>query len=174
MGSKMREVVFSTRSAYGCMMVGVLVFGIVVVLLTIIPISLDPNTSNEDKKAAVWTLIWSAVAVLILYIFILPTKFEVRSDASIGVATLFITYSFVDAVRAYAAGGMFEGALRPRIKFATALDKRVVVQRKNGLWDLLLSPSDVDGFVKAVNDASQHLELGDTEQKEFVQDGEIS
>lgn len=153
---------------------GVLIFGIAVVLLTIIPVSLDPNTSNADKTSAMWTLIWSAVSILILYIFILPTKFEVRSNGSIGVATLFVTYTFVDAVRAYIADGLFEGALRPRFKFATSLEKRVVVRRRNGRWDLLLSPNDVDGFVKAVNGVSQRLDFGEDEQREFMEDGEFS
>jgi hypothetical protein len=156
-----REVVFSTRCKYGCFIWGILIFSVAICILTIIPISLDPDTDEQAKEAAIHTLVWSTVAIIILFIFILPVSVEVRSDASIGVKTLVITYSFIEAARAYKADSIWEGALRPRIKFATSLDSRVIVRRKHGWWDLALSPDDADGFIQAVADVAQQLEFGE-------------
>jgi hypothetical protein len=156
-----RDIVFSTRCKYGCFIWGILIFSVAVCVLTIIPISLDPETDEQDKEAAIHTLIWSAVAIIILYMFILPVSVEVRSDASIGVKTLVLTYSFIEATRAYRADSIWEGVLRPRIKFATSLDSRVIVRRKHGWWDLALSPHDADGFIRALADVAQQLEFGE-------------
>jgi len=173
-----REVVFTTPCTYGWLVWLLLAFSIGASLLTTIPLFISDNeSSDEEKKSAIHTLIWTTVSILIVYIFILPYKCEVRSDASIGISTLFLTYSFIEAVRAYQADGIFDALVRPRrFKFTTDFHNRVVVLRKHGRWDLDVSPKDSEGFIRAVHDMTERLELGEEVRRESMKEsgGELS
>eukprot|EP00540_Astrosyne_radiata_P005673 CAMPEP_0116857424 /NCGR_PEP_ID=MMETSP0418-20121206/20536_1 /TAXON_ID=1158023 /ORGANISM="Astrosyne radiata, Strain 13vi08-1A" /LENGTH=84 /DNA_ID=CAMNT_0004491087 /DNA_START=40 /DNA_END=291 /DNA_ORIENTATION=- len=81
--------------------------------------------------------------ISVAYLMALPTAFEVRSDGSIGVVMVLLTYTFPDVVRAYQLENLCDAAFRPRMKFLTDLDSRVCIERSR-CCDLLVSPKDVD------------------------------
>jgi (2Fe-2S) ferredoxin len=56
-----------------------------------------------------------------------------------------------------------EHCSRPRFKFATALQGRVLVRRLKGKWDVLVSPQDAKGFVENVFRVAAQVEERDVE-----------
>jgi hypothetical protein len=164
-----REVVFSTPTRYSSS-IWILALALVVVnvlpIVVILLVGTSNNSSKVEKMQNLYPVLFCNAAILSAIVVVFPRSFEVRSDASIGVTTLFITYSFVDAVRGYKVDGILfdnnKGILlsRQRVKFATSLDHRVLVRRRTGLWDLLVSPHDDEGFIGAIEDVTQRLEFG--------------
>ena len=90
---------------------------------------------------------------------VLPRKVDIRSNGVVGVKTFLVTYRFSDVVRVYEADMGRDDLLRPRIKFATTFSTphRLVVER-NGKWDLVITPSDPQGFIQAVERVTSKLE----------------
>lgn len=144
---KPETVIIRTGSKYHPWLVALLVLSIVPVL-----ISLDYALKDEDYKTA-WGLVWSLLFVVVVYLLVLPKSVDVRSNGVVGVRTLLMTYKFKDIVRAYQSDFSADELFMPRIKFATSWQAphRVVLCRKNGKWDVLVSPVDVDEFLDAIN-----------------------
>jgi hypothetical protein len=69
-----------------------------------------------------------------------------------------ITYTFTGTVRAVISPGIWDDAYRARIKFVTNQDKRVVILRRKGKWDLCVSPNHPQEFVDAVSRVMTELE----------------
>jgi hypothetical protein len=109
-----------------------------------------------------WVMGWTVILIFALYMVVLPRKVDVRSNGSIGVKTSLITYQFSGVVRAYQAGMGRDDFLRPRLKFATAFGPPhlVVVRRRHGKWDVVVSPSDPEGFILALERVVSQREEG--------------
>lgn len=141
------DLVFTSRAAYQFWVVLLLAIGPLSIIAACMATWMDQTMSYEEKFQGLKILFFSFVFVLVLYVFVMPHHFEVCSDASIRIVTWPMSYKFGHVIAAYENPPIF--SLRPKIKFATDLTKRVLVQRKNG-WDILLSPVDPKGYVDAV------------------------
>jgi hypothetical protein len=115
----------------------------------------DETVSDEDRQSITKGMLWATAVIILVYTLVLPKRFEVLSDASIRLVTWIscvvdIHYTFPNATAAYDIPPLHQNQFRPRLKFATDLNSRVVVRRRNEGWDLLLSLDDAPGFVDAV------------------------
>jgi hypothetical protein len=119
------------------MMVGTLVWGMVT------------NPMPEDW----FVLIYSLLLITVVYLLVMPTKYEVMSDKAIRVHVAMprVKYTFRNVARAYNAKDYKPGMFHLYIKFATDLRNKAAVERSNGRWTLLLSPKNVTEFVEAIN-----------------------
>lgn len=149
--SKAKRVVFSDYIAYSPLIMWLLLVAPATTLGCVLLVSLDPDQPPAERDLAIKILCWTTVGIILLYIFILPYRVSVMADGSVGIRVIPFTYNFGDIVRAYASPGMFDDAYRPRLKFATNLDKRVVVMRRKGKWDITVSPCNPQDFVDALD-----------------------
>jgi len=147
------KVVFTSRVKYGVFFWSCIAFVLVTSLLRCLFLAAKID-NYEERMEMIWSLFWSFSSILIVFVFVIPVEYQIRSDASIDVSTVFKTYNFTDSCRAYKASGPFDSLSRAKIKFAMDLHSRVIVVRKHGRWDLLLSPVDMDGFIQVVNNVS--------------------
>lgn len=153
------QVVFSTPAVYHPVMCLLLLFSLSVPVLTLIFVYNDEQASVDETKAAVRTLIATLIAITIVFSLVLPRAFQVVSDASINVVSVLgVKWNFSSITAAYKLDSLFSEWTRPKFKFATDLHNRVVVRRKNGGWDVLLSPKDADGFERAVWNVAGNVE----------------
>jgi hypothetical protein len=147
-------IVFETPSKYDWVVWVLLSFVVLSCLLPLYAILVDDSIPAPDKKKAIATLLWTLVALFLVFALVLPTTLQVRSNGSIGVHTICnVTWSFGNIRAVEMEHSLFaKRACRyPRLKFATSFtSNRVLVLRKNGRWDILVSPANVDGFIKAV------------------------
>jgi hypothetical protein len=112
---------------------------------------MDTTLADSEKRNNLIAVACSTVATLVTFLLVMPKEFEVVSDASINVVTFVsIKWHFGNVTAAYDGEHSPSHWSRPKIKFATTCGKHVVVRRKNGGWDLLLSPHDPEQFIKAV------------------------
>ena len=116
--------------------------------------------ADVDRKYTVVHVLVSITIVLILVVFflVLPRQYEVLSDCSVNVGSYLVKkWRFSNVYVAYDHQDYWSSMLRLKvIKFAFDVDKCVLVKRRNGAWDLLLSPNDPAGFVKAVWQVTSH------------------
>jgi hypothetical protein len=112
----------------------------------------DPTVSAVGKQAAKMLIAVYMAIIIVADLLGLPKKFQVLSDASINVVTFVaIKWNFEDATAAYEGkSDLCSFHDRPNVKFTTSLSNVIVVRRKNGGLDLLLSPVDPEAFVNAV------------------------
>jgi len=111
----------------------------------------DDSLTPQEKETTTNTLIWTTVAVVVVFALVMPKRFEVVSDASVNVVTfVFKKWKFSNICAAYDQQGFFAEMARPKFKFAVNTRNRVIVRRTNGGWDLLVSANDPKGFVDAV------------------------
>lgn len=152
------RVVFSSPAVYHPLTIILLSVAPIVMFGSIVLVELDDSSSSQEKQKARQSLLWSTVALIIVYGFVMPRRFVVLSDASIQVTTLLKTWRFPHVTAAYEYPSLFQDAFRPRFKFATDLTNRILIRRGNGGWDLLLSPRDVPGFASAVRRVAAMVE----------------
>mmetsp|Transcript_839 Transcript_839/g.2030 ORF Transcript_839/g.2030 Transcript_839/m.2030 type:complete len:200 (-) Transcript_839:13-612(-) len=150
-------VVFKTMASYSTLISLLLALPIFVILFFIIRLFDDPDSTLQEKLGGIILIVVAMVLLAIPYALAVPTAFEVRSDASIGVAMMFFTYSFPDVVEAHKVESLCDVIFRPRINFLTDLESRVCVRRRR-CCDLVVSPRDVDGFIQAINDTARQME----------------
>jgi hypothetical protein len=81
---------------------------------------------------------------------VLPKQVDVRTNGTVAVKTFLLTFHIDGIVRAYQAGVGREDFLRPRIRFSTSFQDRVVIRRNHGKWDVVVTPEDPVGFINAV------------------------
>jgi hypothetical protein len=112
---------------------------------------MDSTLSDSEKLNNLIVVVFSMVATVVVFFLVMPKEFEVVSDASINVVT-FVTvkWNFGNVTAAYDGEHSPSNWYHPKIKFATTCGNHVVVRRKHGGWDLLLSPHDPEEFIKAV------------------------
>lgn len=153
-----KVVVFRTPNKYG------VVFKLTV-CLTIVPLVLVSflefavNPEQNIVKMSIASVFLVATGLLS------PIRLDVRSDGSVGLATLFVTWWFGNAVRAYRTDGHMGNGSGRRIKFVTDYETEVCVKRPRGKADLYVSPIDPDGFVQAINNVVQRLEEDDEDRE---------
>jgi hypothetical protein len=112
---------------------------------------MDSSLSDSEKRNNLIAVACSTIATVVTFLLVMPKEFEVMSDASINVVTFVtIKWNFGNVTAAYDGEHSPSHWYRPKIKFATTCGNHVVVRRRNGGWDLLLSPDDPEQFIKAV------------------------
>ena len=111
---------------------------------------------TDQDRESVLILVLSALFSVAIFVFVVPTKYSVLSDASVVVHVLPTSYTFQHVTAAYENPPLF--SVRPTLKFATRLSQRVVVRRKNRGWDILVSPDDTAGFTQAVWNVANMVE----------------
>ncbi|KAL3934307.1 MAG: hypothetical protein SGBAC_009945 [Bacillariaceae sp.] len=141
------NVIIRTGSKYDPWIVAVLALGVVPILFPLY------FALRDGDYTTTWILLWSILFVGAVYMLVLPKSVDVRSDGTVGVKTMLTTWKFSDVTRAYESSFSSDELMMPRIKFATAwkVPHRVILCRKNGKWDVLVSPVDAREFVQAVN-----------------------
>lgn len=148
------HVVYSSDASYHPLASLYIAFCPAFILANILIVWRDKTLMDDEKRVAVNTSLWSILGLASLFLLLLPIRFEVVSDASVNVVTFVkIKWNFKNVVAAYVQNQnmLFSEWCRPKIKFASSSrDKNVVVRRKNGAWDLLVSPKDPAAFVEAV------------------------
>ena len=154
------KIAFSCTSHYHPLLWVIAAIPLLSILTRIVLVSIDSNVDDIRREYQAWKLTWSLILVFIIYMVILPRRVDVRSNGSIGVKTFLITYLFGDVVRGYQAGMGREDYLRPRFKFATTFfpPHRVVIRRRGGKWDLIITPSEPEEFLKALEEVVSKLE----------------
>mmetsp|Transcript_10930 Transcript_10930/g.26444 ORF Transcript_10930/g.26444 Transcript_10930/m.26444 type:complete len:188 (-) Transcript_10930:1914-2477(-) len=140
-------VILRTGSKYHPFLIFLLGIGVASVLFPFFFALKDGDYQNA------WVLLWSVLFIAACNLLVLPKSVDVRSDGTIGIKTLVTTWKFNDVTRAYESSFSPDELMMPRIKFATSWTPphRVILCRKNGKWDVLVSPVDAKEFVEAVN-----------------------
>jgi hypothetical protein len=112
----------------------------------------DDTAPDEDRWSITKVMLWATAVIIVVYSLVLPKRFEVLSDASIRLVTWIplLAHTFPNATAAYDNPPLHQNLFRPKLKFATDFNSRVVVTRRNEGWDLLVSLHDSPGFVAAV------------------------
>lgn len=158
------RIVFSSPSYYHRWMWVIIGIPLLLIFIQIIAI-LVASAKKEDfvSSQESWVLGWTLILIFGIYMMVLPKQVDVRSNGNIGIKTFLITYQFRGTVRAYEAGIGREDFMRPRLKFATCFHPphRIVVRRRGGKWDLVVSPTDPEGFLQAVETVCAKLEQGE-------------
>lgn len=100
---------------------------------------------GQEEFTVVTVVLWSTFLLILGFLFVLPHKYEIMSDASINVVT-FVTkkWTFKD-VCAVCAHQSYCSQSHQVIRFASDCDNCILVKRRRG-WDLLLSPKDPGEF----------------------------
>jgi hypothetical protein len=152
-------VVFASLSRYDYVVVAIMSLAPLSIILNIIMVNRNKSLEEEEVQQKVWILVWALILVFVIYMAVLPRQVDVRSNGTIGVKTALFTYIFTGVCRAYEAGIGREDFLRPRLKFAASFTgNRVVVRRRHGKWDIVVTPTDPQGFVQAVEQVVGQLE----------------
>jgi hypothetical protein len=161
-----RLIVFATPAKYSPLICFLMAIPLLAIVISII--SLHPRRIDYRNSSTAWILGWTLLLVLILYMAILPKQIDVRCNGTVGIKTFLLTFHIDDVVRAYQAGIGREDFLRPRIRFGTSgFDGRVVLRRSHGKWDVVVSPKDIDGFLKSVDEMiKEHNSGGDEEDQQ--------
>ena len=160
-------VVFATPAKYTRVVWVLLAIPIVAVFVSII--LLHSSRAEYRSSGTAWALSWTLLLILVVYMAVLPRQIDVRSNATVCVKTSLLTFHVDGVVRAYQAGIGREDFLRPRIKFGTSTEGRVILRRNHGKWDVVVSPEDLDGFLVAVEEMvkehGEHDDSGDNQTK---------
>lgn len=125
------------------------------------------HASQQKKEDTLFCLFWITVALILVFVAVLPRLYRVYSDASIVVKSLLFTWRFDNVIGAVKDPPFDDDVWHPRLKFSTNFNKRVLVMRRDvggccggcgwtgfGGWDVLVSPSDTKGFIAAVIDCA--------------------
>jgi hypothetical protein len=153
------RIVFESPAKYHPCTVFLLALAPATALGSLALVYFDETVAYEDRRIITKCLLWATAVIIIVYSLVLPKRFEVLSDASIRVVTWTpLALTFPNATAAYDNPPMHQNLFRPRLKFATDLNSRVVVSRRNEGWDLLVSLHDAPGFVAAVWEVAGEVE----------------
>ena len=137
-------------------------------LLCIWLVSEDKAISARGKYAATQVLLWVTIVLILLFLMVLPRKYEVLSDATVSVGSYVATkWKFDDVCAAYDHQNYWSVHAFDVLKLACDGEDCVLVKRKNGAWDLLLSPKDPEAFVRAIWQALANQEARDNHQPEL-------
>jgi hypothetical protein len=163
--SQPATVVFASLSHYDYIVMGLMSLAPLALIFSMIMINMDKSLPEEEVQRKVWILVWTLILVFVIYMAILPRQIDVRSNGSIGVKTALFTYIFTGVCRAYEAGIGREDFVRSRLKFGASLTaNRVVVRRRHGKSDIVVTPSDPQGFVQAVEQVVGQLDALNEEE----------
>ena len=157
------SVLFTSPASYSPLVWCLLAIGPVVTIATIVLVQYYPSTEPADKDVATWVLLAATLFQIGLFLLVLPKFYRVHTDKTVDVVTFACTFRARHVLTArkdergllasagFSAGGTTSSSLLA-LKFATDLSSRVVVRRGRNCMDLVVSPADADGFVRAVNE----------------------
>lgn len=156
------SVVFESQAYYDCCLTLLLPFAPTITFVKLVAyVILAP-----EERATIVGITISFFFILVLYALVLPKKYEVLPDAAVQIVSISgARWKFNNVTAAYEKDSLMSEWYRPKFKFATSIRKnRVVVRRRNGAWDLLVSPAEPEGFINAVwnvseNERTEHPEL---------------
>jgi len=147
-------LVFSSDAACDTWVWIVLAIAPLILLLIMIPNALNESVTSKDKRTGIIIHVACALLVCILYLAILPKRFEVHavptSHGILKVVTYLVTWKFQQLRHAQVVPGLFSCDCRPKIDFATSSQSRVVVYRRLGKWEVTVSPKDPSGLIQAI------------------------
>jgi len=152
------QVVFSSYSAYSPLITWMLLVAPLTTLSCLLLVWLDDDQPPEERELAIKILVGTTAGILLFYLFILPVRVSVKANGNVCVRVIPMTYTFTQTVRAYHSPGIWDDAYRLRVKFATNQDKRVIILRRRGKWDLCVSPTNPKEFVDAVTSVMTALD----------------
>lgn len=141
------QVVFESPASYHLWTWILISIAPVATLLSMVIVKHDHTFPPQMKADVLFCLLWTTIALILLFISILPRLYRVYSNGTISVKTCIFTFRFSNATGA-ADDPPFEDWSKV-LKFSTNFTKRVIVRRSGG-WDILVSPKDTKGFVEAV------------------------
>mmetsp|Transcript_11435 Transcript_11435/g.26862 ORF Transcript_11435/g.26862 Transcript_11435/m.26862 type:complete len:252 (+) Transcript_11435:330-1085(+) len=163
-------IVFVSSSKYQWLIAFLVVAPLFAILMSII--MFDVQSQEEYKNSSrIWSLGWLFILIMIVYMAVLPRQLDVRSNGTVAIKTCLLTFHIDEIARAYRGCNIesdYDFFLRPRLRFATSLDRdaAVVIRRHQGKWDVVLTPQDPEGFVHAVEEVLRQNE--DQQDENFV------
>jgi len=144
------KVVIQSPSKYGVWLIVLLLFAPTVVGIQLI-LALK-NDDSAEKRKLIRAIISLIFALLIVYGVVLPRGFQVLSDKSVRVVTMLgLKWKFSGVTEAYRLSSMWSEWARPKFKFATTFESSHLIVVKRQGWDVLVSPTDGDEFLRAIN-----------------------
>lgn len=155
------NVVFQSQAKYSTLVVLLLLFVPVFVIAQLLWIL---THDVPDKRQALTALFRTFFSLCIVFALVMPIRYEVLPDRSVNVVTVFrMKWNFSKVREARRLKSLCDEWQRPKWKFATAMESnyRVAVHRDGG-WDLLVSPTEADEFIRVIN-ANDHQ--GDEENE---------
>jgi len=162
------RVVFSSPAQYDYCILLIVSIPLALILVQMTGLLITSAKVVEfERSGAVWILGWSLIWILALYMMVLPKQIDVRSNGTIGIKTVMITYQFGDICHTYKADlGPKESGCSShfgvaRYKFITTLDssKHVVIRRRGGKWDVVVSPEQTDELLRMLQSTITKLEI---------------
>lgn len=154
------RVLFSSPAHYDGWVIAILCLPLFLILFQIIVLLIaTAKVADFERSGTVWTLGWTMILIFALYMVILPKQVDIRSNGTIGIKTFLITHQFDDICHAYMAG---LGPETSSIPFGTCYDtsKQVVVRRRGaGHWDVVVSPSHAEEFIRTLQSIITKLEI---------------
>jgi hypothetical protein len=139
-----------------------------VFLFAIIPLSTvlsmavvysDRTVTRQIKTRDMVTLWVASVSIVLLLFLLLPRRVDLYSNSVVVVVTYLCSQEFSDVVAAYDDPATVpESWHHPRIKCTTNFVSRVLLRRKNGGWDVVVSPQDPKGLIDSVFQVAQARE----------------
>lgn len=149
--AKEEHVIFRSSASYHSLFGILVAFAPTACLVSMYFVWTDDASTRDEKEGATRGLLWTIIALLIVFVLVLPRRFEVVSNASVNVVSVLgWKWNFGDVCGAFDQQSVFAEWYRPKFKFAVDIHNRVIVKRRNGKWDVLVSPRDAAGFVDAV------------------------
>lgn len=150
--SSNKPIVFQTPSKYDSATFLLLAIAPVSLLAGVIVSVKDADAETRKKTITLLGSVFLSLSVLIA--LVLPSRFEVVSDRSINVVNLLQTnWNFCRAQEARPNQGSLWEKMRGKYTFSTCLcnENYNVVVLRDGRFDLLVSPMDPEGFMRAIN-----------------------
>lgn len=155
------QVIFSTAAKYDQWVVLALSIPLVLIAFQMVASLIATKVYDFERSGTVWLMGWTFILILGLYACILPKQVDIRSNGTIGIKTFLITYQFGDVCHAYLAGLGAATFVGKRHRFATCLDpsNQVVIRRREGQWDIVVSPENADEFLRTMQSLITKLEI---------------
>lgn len=152
------DVVFTDYIAYSPLIIWLLLVAPITTLSCVVVVYFDEEQPPDERELSIKILLSTTAFILLLYLFILPFRVSVKSNGNVCVRVIPLRYTFTETVRAYLSPGIFDRPYLSRIKFVTHQDKRVVVVRRKGKWDICISPKNPKEFMGAINNVTNALD----------------
>ena len=151
-------VVFQSSASYHPAICCLIAFAPATTLFSMMAVSRDPTASAAEKQHAVRALLWTTLAIVIVFALVMPKRYELTSQATLKVVTwLGFTWNFENVISANDEITIWSEWGRAKWKFAVDLGRRVALRRRNA-WDVLITPRDPKGFVVAVRQVVNNQE----------------
>lgn len=165
------RVIFSSAAHYDQWILLVLLLPLALIIFQMVLLLVaTTKIADFERSGTVWILGWSLIFILGLYMMILPKQVDIRSNGMIGIKTFLITYQFGEICHAYTAelGPTSSFALGPCTtkgggghRFVTCFDptKHLVIRRRDGKWDVMISPTQAPEFLQILSSMITKLEI---------------